>query len=297
VKAELAALRRAQAFGETVGADVSVAIKAKNVAGPKVSLGTVPPLYITGWDDCAAFFEVYLNLGTTCCIPLVRDLGKTVAGGKVDEGVALDMASGNNRSQKPAAQQHRECRLPPDIPLLICRGVGPFVNSTMKTLTFRRTVQYASSSPGSHEDSHGYASLEVQGGPILPCAMMQLFRGLAQTMIADRQETPRTDDCNEGEGDAFVSSHSLILRAIPSALEREKGDLAQKHGIVGSSNCELLNTCPSGGSQDERVTDVASNQVPYGHVVGTTVWDILHPDAMAYKLESVDRSTSALSRF
>jgi hypothetical protein len=58
VLTDMEALRRAQAFGETAGADVSV--KAKNRRGPQ-RIVNVPPLYMMGHDDCGAFFTLFLN--------------------------------------------------------------------------------------------------------------------------------------------------------------------------------------------------------------------------------------------
>jgi len=60
IQAELVALRRAQAFGQNVGADVSVQVhpRGSNNTLPSRSPKRIPPLYMTGVDDCAAFFEV-----------------------------------------------------------------------------------------------------------------------------------------------------------------------------------------------------------------------------------------------
>jgi hypothetical protein len=58
---ELEELRRAQAHGETAGADVSIATK-KASSKPK----SVPPLCVVGDDGCAAFFEFYLNTFGRC---------------------------------------------------------------------------------------------------------------------------------------------------------------------------------------------------------------------------------------
>ena len=59
-KADLVALRRAQAFGRTAGADVSFSMRTRNTELP-VSKHRVPPLCLLGMDDCLAFCEVYLN--------------------------------------------------------------------------------------------------------------------------------------------------------------------------------------------------------------------------------------------
>lgn len=57
VRSDLEALRKAQAFGETAGADVSVSTKF----GKRSSTRKIPSLFITGDDDCSAFFEIYMN--------------------------------------------------------------------------------------------------------------------------------------------------------------------------------------------------------------------------------------------
>jgi hypothetical protein len=58
---ELEELRRAQAHGETAGADVSIATK-KTFSKPK----RVPPLCVVGEDGCGAFFEFFLNTFGRC---------------------------------------------------------------------------------------------------------------------------------------------------------------------------------------------------------------------------------------
>jgi hypothetical protein len=56
VETDLEAIRRAQAFGETAGADVNVKATSK-----RQRQGEVPPLYIFGYDDCGAFATILLN--------------------------------------------------------------------------------------------------------------------------------------------------------------------------------------------------------------------------------------------
>jgi len=59
VEADLEALRKAQVFGENPGVHVNV----KKMRTKRVSRGNVdiPLLYISGYDDCASFFTVFLN--------------------------------------------------------------------------------------------------------------------------------------------------------------------------------------------------------------------------------------------
>ena len=74
IRSDLEAIRKAQAFGETAGADVSVSTKSvKQTANRKI-----PPLYMTGDDDCDAFFEIFMNICVTNEIPtlLTRRVGR-----------------------------------------------------------------------------------------------------------------------------------------------------------------------------------------------------------------------------
>ena len=64
--AELAALRRAHVFGNTVGADVSVSFRAGqrttfDIAQQRRAWAQVPALRVAGVDDCAAVAEYYAN--------------------------------------------------------------------------------------------------------------------------------------------------------------------------------------------------------------------------------------------
>jgi len=101
VKAELAALRRAQAFGQTVGADVSISIKSR--ANSKLAARRIrssSPTVIRGFDDVAAFYEVFLN------------------------SVVMDSAD----------QTQQQVQV---LPTLACRKLGPFVHASIETLQVR----------------------------------------------------------------------------------------------------------------------------------------------------------------
>lgn len=62
VKADLEALRRAQAYGECAGADVYVKIKKNNSQHPDLNANkNLGPVTIRGFDNVSAFFELYRN--------------------------------------------------------------------------------------------------------------------------------------------------------------------------------------------------------------------------------------------
>ena len=304
VEEELAALRRAQVFGQTVGADFTISIKPNKTAttGPKLELKSVPPLFVSGWDDCAAFFEVYLNLGSSCVTPYKTEAQLEKKGN--------DQINGKpNRQLQSKLTQTTRWKLPKDVTLLVCRGMGPFLHSTMKTLTVRGDPH----NPGEKKREtvspqtqleQDYSSLEILGGPILPCAIMDCFRGLVRTMVIDKQRTTsslQSDDDSSGDVDALVGSHNLVLHAFHSehaASDTEKSNVNATF-TIGSSRTHTFNHCSVDQirSDDDDGENSSTNLVPHvvkgGHVLGMTVWDILHPQAMAYKTDPYKDPTSS----
>ena len=97
VAADLIALRREQAMGKTIGADITVKTQSKrNKKRPRRSPRRMPPLVVSTDQDCAAFAEWYLNTG-----------------GKV--------------FHDPSVVDDR-------VPILLCRHLGPFLHSNMKQI-------------------------------------------------------------------------------------------------------------------------------------------------------------------
>jgi len=308
---ELAAIRRAQLFGARVGADVTVTLKSNKIAmGPKISLISVPPLSLSGWDDCAAFLEVYLNLGSSCCTRVLPTDSTNPSGvASREKDTKSDMKGNAKKIRKDQSTKWPRTlgwKLPDDVPLLLCRGVGPFLHATMKSLQVRGDPQYPTHRKGKSEatsspqDSHDYASLDIHGGPILPCAVMELFRGLVLTMRADHQRNPppaESSSSHAAEEEAMVGSHNLILRTFSSPTDKEDQEQrTSKHGIIGSSSSLMLNHFGRRGV-DLDSSSAMADRIRSGHTLGMAVWDILHPHAMAYKEDPIEASASKLLLF
>lgn len=97
-KAELVELRRAQARGETLGADIAV----QSAMGKR----RVPVLTVRGLDDCDALLEVYMNR-----------YGQTM-------GTMQDTATTAGATIMTST----------DVPKLLCRHLGPFLHSALHKL-------------------------------------------------------------------------------------------------------------------------------------------------------------------
>jgi hypothetical protein len=161
VKAELAALRRAQVYGQTVGADVSITTKPRSNVRFRSPKG-IPPLVVAGEDDCAAFFEVYLN-----------SLGQIGSG---------------------TPQAWHASDLPHDVPRLICRKLGPFLHSSMQSLDLKKKRSDSlTKSDGSTSDEH--VSIELRG-ILLPCAVRDLICAIINGMLASEIEINSSESQN-----------------------------------------------------------------------------------------------------
>jgi hypothetical protein len=152
VKAELAALRRAQVYGQTVGADVNITTKPRTNMRLRSPKG-IPPLVVSGEDECAAFFEVYLN-----------SLGQIGSG---------------------TPQAWHASDLPHDVPRLLCRKLGPFLHSSMQSLDLKK--KRADSLAKSDGSSDEHVSIELRG-ILLPCAMRDLICAVINGMLASETE-------------------------------------------------------------------------------------------------------------
>jgi len=96
-KAELEALRLAQAFGENAGADVRVKSDVRKVKNPPAGHAEMP-CSISGFDNVSCFFEVYLN-------------------------------SFGQMQTLRVQYQH--------LPVLVCDTIGPFLHASLENLKFR----------------------------------------------------------------------------------------------------------------------------------------------------------------
>ena len=213
VHQELEALRRAQAHGETAGADVSVATKTRTAASK--SPRSVPPLCIMGEDDCAAFFEMYLNTLGRYDTPL------------------SSWCKGNG-----------------DVPLLLSRKVGHFLHASLQSLVVTSRREESDSSQHTEEKAMDrHASMELRG-PILPCALQELIGAAASRMMEDTTENkqPSKDDdvgshyfvvqLQTHDGEERPRVDSTTTGTAGSGLMNDGDNICSSLADEGPSNCE-----------------------------------------------------------
>jgi hypothetical protein len=112
VKADLEALRKAQAYGEVAGADVSIKIKTKTKENKPMAQPKDLAITISGVDDVASFFEVYLNrLGwvkeTIGDALLPRSLPKLISPREMGPFWHASLKSLETRPVKPSKEAQR----------------------------------------------------------------------------------------------------------------------------------------------------------------------------------------------
>ena len=231
-KADLIALRRAQAFGQTAGADVSFSMRSKT--GNAWPRGRVPPLYLSGMDDCLAFCEVYLNT-----------LGQISTG-----------------------QTWRTQCLSHEVPLLVCRKLGPFLHSTMRQARCLNQRRPSGFSGG----DDAYTSFEVSG-LLLPCAVRTLVSALTRSMITNQTTSALVEE--RGDSEESSGSHHAILHLTQQSRK------AVGVGSIGDSSSRFFNS-------ESRLWEACEDDYQccqYEESVQTAIWDIDRPTDLAYKLE------------
>jgi hypothetical protein len=237
IDADLEALRRAQAFGESAGADVFV--KIKKPRPPSVLPKRNPfqePMTICGWDNVQVFFEVYLN--TLGCI-----------------SPQTSCWWGGEKS----------------LPTLLChQAMGPFEYSSMKRLQVLPTPpKQTEAGVDSKNANPQVASVDICG-PILPSVARKLLvvgRNCLLQDEANRPSIPTALNINNNNNNDIDSSRYLVLQTLRSnktsknTYDRAKDSLVFNQGTTEDETLELLFECPIGKSLSMAVWDSSRQDV------------------------------------
>ena len=205
VKNELIALRRAQVSGLNVGADVEVSMQTKQHRASSLyqSPEWIPPISVSGVDDCGSFAEVYLN-----CLGQI------------------------NHRQDPV----------PDVPLLLCRKLGPFLHSSMKKLRTRtrpsRRIPQDKTAGDAIENTL-LTTTDVEG-IVLPCATSSLIcAAVGRILSADNLN----NDNKTFEDDSSNCEEHIDQRlTVRARVHERKSPGLVVAGTIGSSNTACLNS-------------------------------------------------------
>ena len=148
----------------------------------------LPPLFVSGDDDCAAVYELFMNTYGLSLITLEE----------------TEVVS----SSKPTSTSSSPLLL--DVPLLLCRSLGPCMHTTLRTLSVssRRDCAYMNQAYTNSQTAGATAigqtqqqrqqsstatakaTLELRG-PVLPCALRDMTCAVVNLMLLDKYNNKR----------------------------------------------------------------------------------------------------------
>ncbi|GFH48047.1 hypothetical protein CTEN210_04523 [Chaetoceros tenuissimus] len=253
VHEELEALRRVTANGGSLGAEVSISMRKRPRKSKSLSL--FPPLIIEGFENCMAFYEVYLN--------------------------SYGMSGEQNNSSQ-------EC----DVPLLLSRGaIGQNARMTLRTLKVSKNNLNSTVDGNNEGDEEGQVSTMNIHGPILPDSFRDLvYASTSYSTLHQNLSKPLSVDANENteSEDNSLGSHYIMIQLTDHAIDkfREKSTTRQ-HMEVGTRGSLFFNGTSSlsieAGENNESPNEIVQNEV-----TTIAVWGINRPTKLAYRSSLVE---------
>jgi hypothetical protein len=254
VKADLEALRRAHAFGESGGADVYV----KNNKSNQVMTETQPPHFkairLSGWENVSLFFEVYLN-----------SFGNVTFADKNTPATSLSKIM----------PEHAGLPRPSMLPTLIADGeFGSFEHSSMRLLRVLPVGRSSREDSEQHKDERN-KSIDICG-VILPGALLRLFVAARNQISIDFEESLEPHETMTNAEDTkmpprdsfqFMMLHSVQPELVPRHLEGLKGTPVLNQGRTLFSDNDWI-------------------ECPAGKLLELVVWDSARKGVAACKLDS-----------
>ena len=294
VRADLEALRRAQAFGESAGADVMVKVKQKGGGADedrKEKENNCKGIRISGWDNVSLFLEVYLNL-----------LGETMTKeAPAENGTALPFHNSKTDNKM--------------LPLLICPNTndfGPFEHASLKRLSMfpAERIPEADSKSGemkkAEKSSANHGNVMEIRGIVLPCAIRKILLVTRNRILEDEKRASASSSSNvlsstnrivsephtksdDSDTSRYVVLHSSRPTIANSNKEPPKSWMGGINGSLIFNQGKKKKSKPKNSNENRESSKYMQNQVfecSYGNVVSMTVWDASREEVAACKLDS-----------
>ena len=226
----------------------------------------IPPLYVSGDDDCAIVYELLLNTyGLTSGVPEGRS-GTQVL----------------------------------DVPLLLCRSLGPCMHMTLRTLSVgsRRhdgegnmnqqlTLEERQQQPSTSLASS--ASILELRGPILPCALRDLTCAMINWMLLDKykhDEQQRRKGSLPQLDDTDLSSHqfAMFVQAHEGEWNNNSVSTTQKFSTGTSSSLHFNGSSMKLLSKDQEGNNSLSkwHECIPGDILHVLVWDVSRESSLSF---------------
>jgi len=263
VSEDLEALRR----DNSVGAEVNVSLQRRNKSNhSQRSLRKFPPLSLSGPDNCLAFFEFFMN---TC----------------------------GNRLRSSRLESDRSFI---DVPLLLCRSIGPCRHTSLRNLCTSRRSNVNNTTTANVEgkenvdpfSTHSASCVELRG-PILPCSSRDLTCAAVSHLLFHKKKDSvenksidnhhldgKMNDKPMEERVDTLGSHYFVMNSLPHEGEEEESLLSKvipRARNIGVGGPLFFNGLGAYGTNlDERMRECSE-----GCVVGMTVWDVARSHTIA----------------
>ena len=283
VKADLEALRRAQAFGEQAGADVMVKVK-KSIQQEEDELNKhkLPKaVRISGWDNVSLFFEVYLNkYGDVMESNTNNNNNDNIANGRID-------GNGTSRSNRT-------------LPLLICgNDLGPFEHASMKRLRLfpveketesdNNGSTVAASEQNLQEETTSSNSIDICG-ILLPCAIRKLLLVARNRILEEHKSSISVSDKSSSVQDEKKDSGSPQDSSRYVVLHSMRPNKPLSKSLMVGLNGSLVFNQGKKKKKKNSTRDVTDDngsvfECPNGKVVSMAVWDTSREEVAACKLD------------
>jgi len=247
--------------------DGNVTVAQKNKKRKLDDKSFSSPLYCVGYNNCSAVFELFIN---TC---------------------GLSLSPHNS-----PFEQRFDTDVLSDVPLLLCRSLGPCMHFSLKSLCVsgRRDYGYMnqmSSGRGDHKQDKTdvRTTLELRG-PILPCALRDITCSLVDCMLIDKHHTQSLSNqtLKSNATDEGVGSHHFAL-----FLQSHEGECAALGpNPTGLSSASLFN-----GSKLSVVQNETSiwHECSHGELLNVMVWDIQRANYVSYNSKHLTVSSTRYS--
>lgn len=260
VKADLEALRKAQAYGEVAGADVSIKIKTKTKDHKPTEQPKDLAITVSGYDDVASFFEVYLNR----------------------LGMVKEMNGDNNCL--------RVC-----LPKLICpREIGPVWHASWKSLETRpvKPVKGVQGTSGIVEIEGSFV-LPSMIRRLVALSASKLTMLHAKSSGPSEEAAPltirspsREDPATAKAGSQYVVFHAVEEEETILKTTKPTSRVAQS-GEKGVGRASILFNEIDKGFSDDKAGGLTNKKLPEcrsGTTLQLIVWDISRSNVAACKV-------------
>jgi len=233
---------------------------------------TLPPLFVSGEDDCAAVYELFMN--TYGLSAVVQET----------EGVKTNVVA------------------PIDVPLLLCRSLGSScTHTTLRTLSLssRRDCAYMNQAYGnstaggmliqqqqlSSGATAAKATMELRG-PILPCALRDLTCAAVNLMLLDKSKQGGSRPLGSINDVSTASSHQFAM--FMQAYDGERSISTVSNKATGSSssihfNGSGISLLPRQEDHDiDADASTAWHECRQGDCINVLVWDISRKSVVSF---------------